>query len=74
MRHFMLPPSWDLEYQSSKMDIFKELGGQWDPEIKEWVIDPEIDTTVIEDWLEVYEYGHHEVLDNDLTPTEVLSD
>lgn len=56
MRYFMLPPSWDLEYQMSKMDKFKELGGRWDPERKEWAMDKEIDTSVIDDWLEVYEY------------------
>ena len=34
-------------------------------------MDEEIDTSIIDDWLEVYEYGHHEVLDNDTTSSEV---
>ena len=73
MRHFLLPPSWDIEYQVSKMDIFKELGGKWDPVLKEWTMDTEIDTSIIEDWLEAYEYGHHEVLNDDTTSSQVLS-
>ena len=66
VRHFILPPAWDIEYQVSKMDLFKQLGGRWDPEIQEWFIGADVDTTVIEDWLETYEYGHHEPLNEDL--------
>ena len=40
--------------------------GRWDPEIQEWFIGADVDTTVIEDWLEAYEYGHHEPLNEDL--------
>ena len=66
VRHFILPPAWDIEYQVSKMDLFKQLGGKWDPEIQEWFIATDVDTTVIEDWLEAYEYGHHEPLNEDV--------
>ena len=52
MKRFFLPASWDLEYDVSLLEKFKEAGGFWNHEEKLWCIDQEAD---IPERCQVYE-------------------
>lgn len=41
MKFYVLPANWDLEYDSSMIEKFKEAGGFWNHEEKLWCIDQE---------------------------------
>lgn len=43
MKFYVLPANWDLEYDSSMIEKFKEAGGFWNHEEKLWCIDQEAD-------------------------------
>ena len=44
VKFFVLPASWDLEYDVSIQEKFKEVGGYWNHEEKLWCLDPEVET------------------------------